>query len=543
MPIFARKCAKCGKKFKTRFAEITLCPDHILEQVLPPKYKLLAPRRSPLDTSVLMPHVPPEYAQVANRHKPFRAEYLFQPSVPPSSVMPQKDPPSKDPPPKKLPPSEPPPYPVHRHGKPEKGSNSASDKAEEERKKANHFKMLWLEELENFDFADLKKSPKSDTSKLQDSSPPSCTRETGELETEKPNLKTEMPDLETQNAVLETYSRETETAAQPAKLELSENGANETKPPSDEINHPVGETKDPVCEIKQSQDETKRVDSETSPPVQNARLRTCRYCGKQFALAWRMPRKFCSNECKHKYESNGNSKPVETDQERREKTAQLVRTWRPTRFALALLENEEVRERERKLEIERGRAESFAAKAVEEEASAFFVPRKRPPKPTDLPMPRYCKQCGKQFMPICKDDDNEFCSADCYAWNKRAEEVKREEKKRLADFDRMWNEHQKQRCCPICHTWFMPSKKERRKQIYCSHNCAVKAAYRKKHPEADPLRRASDFDMVRRVYALPPAERWKYAKDFTPEEKHYMLKLAKESGYFDSRNATPLDLM
>ena len=159
-----------------------------------------------------MPHVPPEYGIL----------------------------PKKDPPPKELPP-----YPIDRHGKPEKGSNSASEKAEEERKKAYHFKMLWLEELEKFDLSTLESNKASDSSKLQDSSRPSCTRETGELETEKPNLKTGTTDLETQNAVLETSSRETETAAQPSKLKLSENGANETKSPSDETKHPVGETKDP----------------------------------------------------------------------------------------------------------------------------------------------------------------------------------------------------------------------------------------------------------------------------------------------------------
>lgn len=510
MPIFARKCAKCGKKFKTRYEEITLCPEHLL----PPPYRVTAPRRSPLDISMLVPHVPPEYAQVPNRHKPFRAEYLFPPSVPPSSVMPPKDPPPKD-----LPP-----YPIHRHGEPEKGSNKASEKAEEARKKAYHFKMLWLEELEKFDLSTLESNKASDSSKLQDSSRPSCTRETGELETETPNLKTGTPDLETQNAVLETSSRETETAEQPSKLKLSENGANETKPPSDETKHPVGETKDPSGETKQPQDETKRVDSETPPPVQNARLRTCLLCGKPFKMEWGKPKRYCSWECKEKAKEARRLEKEEAEAKRAVRDARRDSIpYRSTKAALKLIGDAEQRKRD----------EMDAEKIIR---------ALRTPPPSCLPPVRYCKQCGSQFMPHSDFDDSEFCSADCYARYAKALEDKRKDAERIAEHDRKWREAKKMRHCPICHEWFMPNPKERRKQIYCSHNCAVKAAYRNKHPEADPLRRASDFDMVRRVCALPPAERWQYAKDFTPEERHFMLKLAKESGYFDSRNANPLDM-
>ena len=525
MPIFARKCAECGKKFKTRYEEITLCPEHLL----PPPYRMKGSRRSPFDISMLAPHIPQEYAQVANRHKPFRAEYLFPPSVPPSSVMPQKDPPPKDPPPKDLPP-----YPIHRHGKPEKGSNKASEKAEETRKKAYKFKMLWLEELENFDLSTLPSNKAADTSKLQDSSRPSCTRETGELETEKPNLKTETPDLETQNAVLETSSRETETPTDETKREFCE-----TKQPSDETKRPVSETTSPVdethevpiqnCEVVELTEDDGDGGSESGsarkPTIKIDAVRKCLFCGKEFTLRWGKPRRYCSDGCKEKAKE---ARLIEVEERAARKAVRDARRdsipYRSTKFARKLIGDAEQRKRD------------------EMDAEKIFRALRSPP-PSCLPTVRYCKQCGSQFMPHSDFDDSEFCSADCYARYAKAIEDKREEAERIAEHDRKWREAQKMRNCPICHQWFMPDPKERRKQIYCSHNCAVKASYRKKHPEADPLRRASDFDMVRRVCALPPAERWQYAKDFTPAERQYMLKLAKESGYFDSRTSNPLDLL
>ena len=530
MPIFARKCAECGKKFKTRYEEITLCPEHLL----PPLYRMKGSSRSPFDISMLAPHIPQEYAQVANRHKPFRAEYLFPPSVPPSSAMPQKDPPSKDPPPKKLPPSEPPPYPVHRHGKPENCSNSASDKAEEERKKDFQFKMLWLEELENFDLSALESNKASDSSKLQDSSRRSCERGKPDLETEKPIPKTDSTDLETQNAVLETSSRETETPTDETKREFCE-----TKQPSDETERPVSETTLPVdetheapiqnCEVVDLTEDDGDGGSESvsvrKPILKIDSVRKCLLCGKEFSLRFGMPRRYCSWECKEKAKEARRLEKEEAEAKRAVRDARRDSIpYRSTKSARKLIGDAEQRKRD----------EMDAEKIVR---------ALRTPPPSCLPPVRYCKQCGSQFMPHSDFDDSEFCSADCYARYAKALEDKREEAERIAEHDRKWTEAQKMRNCPICHQWFMPNTKERRKQIYCSHNCAVKAAYRKKHPESDPLRRASDFDMVRRVCALPPAERWQYAKDFTPEERHYMMKLAKESGYFDSRTSNPLDLL
>jgi uncharacterized Zn finger protein (UPF0148 family) len=94
----------------------------------------------------------------------------------------------------------------------------------------------------------------------------------------------------------------------------------------------------------------------------------------------------------------------------------------------------------------------------------------------------------------------------------------------------------KKRICKLCGREFVPAKTGDR---YCPGICSMTAGLIKpqkakspKPPSKDAMRAGSQsmetrFSRVMAMFAAPIDARWKFARDFTPEEQEFSRKIAK----------------